>query len=163
VTARFTNRGIRLTAACTVALLAVVGGALAYYTTAGSGTGSASIGSPAELTIIASTPASGLLYPGSTHGEVDATISNPNPFPVRVNSLVLDGGGIVPEGAPGCDASVLHYTAQDDAGQGWDVPARVGATDGELDVQLTDAISMDSSAQNECQGASFTVHLQPGP
>jgi hypothetical protein len=162
VRARFTNRRIRLAAAFTVALLAVAGGALAYYASAGSGTGSASIGSPAELAITAGTPASGLLYPGST-GEVDAMISNPNTFPVRVNSLVLASGGIVPNGDPGCDASALHYTTQDNGGQGWDVPAKVGPTNGKLDVQLTDAISMDSSAANECQGETFTVHLQPGP
>ena len=46
---------------------------------------------------------------------------------------------------------------------GVDVPARVGTTDGSLDLQLARAISMDTSAANACQGATFTVSLATGP
>lgn len=158
----FRHTTVRLVAAFAVALVAA-GGALAYFTSAGSGSGSASVATPAELTISASTPATGLLYPGGT-GEVDATISNPNAFDVRVNSLVLGSAGIAADGShSGCDASVLHYTSQSNAGAGWDVPARVGTTDGTLDVELAGAISMDASAANACQGATFTVSLATGP
>jgi hypothetical protein len=144
-----------------VVMLVVAGGALAYYTAAGSGSGSATVGTPDVLTITASTPAAGLLYPGGT-GEVDLTISNPNAFPVRVNSLVLGGDGIGSDHA-GCDTSSLHYETQTNSGAGWDVPAGDGTTPGTLDVQLTDALSMDSDASNECQGATFTISLATGP
>jgi hypothetical protein len=159
---RLRSRKVKFAAALVVTLV-VAGGALAYYTSTGSGSGAASVGSPAELTITASTPVAGLLYPGAS-GEVDATISNPNTFSVRVNSLVLAGDGIAVDGGhSGCDTSALHYTTQDNGGAGWDVPARVGSTDGTLGVQLADAISMDTDAANECQGATFTVHLETGP
>jgi hypothetical protein len=160
---RVGNRKVRFAAAIVVALIAA-GGALAYYTSTGSGSGDASVvGSPADLTITAGTPATGLLYPGAS-GEVDATISNPNAFPVRVNSLVLASGGIAADaGHSGCDTSALHFTTQTNGGLGWDVPAKVGATDGSLDVQLADAISMDSDAANECQGATLSVYLATGP
>jgi len=115
------------------------------------------------LTITAGTPTSGLLYPGST-GEVDATISNPNTFPLRVNSLILDSAGIAADsGHSGCDTSALHYTTQTNGGSGWNVPGKVGSTDGTLAIQLSGAISMDSSAANECQGSTFTVYLKTGP
>jgi len=159
---RVRSRKVKLAVTIVVALI-VAGGALAYYTSTGAGSGSASVGSPAELTITASTPTSGLLYPGST-GEVDATISNPNTFTLRVNSLILDSAGIdADSGHSGCDTSALHYTTQTNGGSGWNVPAKVGSTEATLDVQLAGAISMDSSAVNECQGATFTVYLKTGP
>jgi hypothetical protein len=154
---------VRLVAALVVALVAA-GAALAYFTsTGGGGSGGAAVGAPAALTIAASTPAGGLLYPGGT-GEVDVTIANPNPFPVRVNSLVLGGAGISVDGThAGCDTSALRYTTQTNAGAGWTVPAKVGSVDGRLDLQLADAIGMDGSAANACQGATFTVSLATGP
>jgi hypothetical protein len=159
---RLRSTSVRLAVALVAALVAS-GGALAYFTTAGSGSGGASIGTPAELTITAGTPANGLLYPGGT-GEVDATISNPNSFQVRVNSLVLGGAGIAVDGShSGCDTSALHFTSQNNAGAGWTVPPKVGAVDGTLDVRLDGAISMDGSAANACQGATFTVSLATGP
>jgi hypothetical protein len=153
---------VRLAAACAVALTAT-GGAFAFYTSAGGGSGSASVGSPAALTITAGTPTGGLLYPGGS-GEMDATISNPNPFPVRVNSLVLGTDGItVDAGHSGCDTSALHYSTQTNGGAGWDVPAQTGGTDGSLDVGLVGAVTMDTSAADACQGAAFVVHLDAGP
>jgi hypothetical protein len=159
----FGSRKVKIGVA-TLAALVVAGGAMAYYTASGSGSGGATVGgSPAELTITASTPTTGLLYPGSS-GEVDATISNPNTFTVRVNSLVLAGAGIAADsGHSACDASALHYTTQTNSGSGWTIPARVGSTDGSLDIQLAGAISMDIDAANECQGANFSVYLATGP
>ncbi|HEY7602917.1 MAG TPA: hypothetical protein VH760_01560 [Gaiellaceae bacterium] len=143
--------------------LAVSGGAFAYFSSTGSGSSSASVASPDPLTISARTPAVGLLYPGGS-GEIDATISNPNPFPVRVSSLVLGSGGIgVDSGHSGCDTSAIHFTTQSNGGAGWDVPAKVGATDGSLDLDLGGAVSMDLSAANACQGATFTISLATGP
>jgi len=158
----FRSTTVRLAAAVTAAL-AVAGGAFAFYTSTGQGGGSASVASPDPLTITAQTPGSGLLYPGAS-GAVDATISNPNPFPVRVNSLVLGGSGISVDGPhSGCDTAALHYATQDNGGAGWDVPPRVGATNGTLDVALASAISMDTSAADACQGATFTISLATGP
>ncbi len=158
----FGSRKAKLAAAFVIALIAT-GGALAYYTAAGTGSGSASVGSPDPLTITAATPTNGLLYPGAS-GEVDVTISNPNDFPVRVNSLILDSGGIVVDsGHPGCDTTALHYTTQNNGGAGWSVPARVGVTNGALSLELSSAVSMDAGAANECQGATFTVYLKTGP
>jgi hypothetical protein len=156
------SRWVKAFGAAIVALV-VIGSALAYLGSTGSGSGSASVGSPEELTITAVTPTTGLLYPGGT-GDVDATISNPNTFSVRVNSLILGSGGISADNAhAGCDTSALHFTTQNNATAGWTIPAKVGATDGRLDVDLAGAISMDTDVVNECQGATFTVSLATGP
>ncbi len=153
---------VRLVAVSAVAL-AVSGGALAYYASPGSGGGNAAVATPEPLTIAARTPATSLLYPGGA-GEVDATISNPNAFAVRVNSLVLGAGGISPDGShASCDTSALSYSTQTNGGAGWLVPARVGSTNGSLDVQLPGAIAMAVSAANACQGATFGVALATGP
>jgi hypothetical protein len=156
------SRWAKTLAAAAVALV-VVGSALAYLGSTGSGSGDASVGSPDELTITAATPTTGFLYPGGT-GDVEATISNPNTFSVRVNSLILGSGGISADGAhAGCDTSALHFTTQNNGAAGWTIPAKAGSTDGSLDVDLVGAISMDTDAANGCQGATFAVSLATGP
>ena len=119
------RRRAKLLAALVVALV-VAAGAGAYFTATGSGSGSGSVGSPADLTIAALTPAAGLLYPGGT-GEVDLTISNPNTFPVRVNSLVLGTGGISADaGHSGCDTAALAFTTQTKRRRGLGRPRQGG-------------------------------------
>jgi hypothetical protein len=149
--------------AAAAAALTLSSGAVAYYSSAGHGSSSASVASPDPLSIAARTPTASLLYPGGS-AEVDATVSNPNPFAVRINLLVLGSGGIGVDSAhSGCDTSALHFTSQSHGSAGWEVPAKVGATDGSLDLELDGAISMDLSAANACQGASFTISLATGP
>ena len=164
MTRRFRNKNTLLAIiAAAAAALALSSGAIAYYSSAGSGSSSASVASPDPLSISAQTPATNLLYPGGS-GEVDATVSNPNPFPVRINSLVLGDAGIGVDSAHSdCDTSALHFASQSNGGAGWDVPGKVGAADGTLDLALAGAIGMDTSAANACQGATFTISLETGP
>jgi hypothetical protein len=145
-----------------VAVLVVAAVAFAFWTASGSGSGSAdSASSTQDLTLSGGTP-SAALYPGGD-ADVAVTISNPNAFPVHIDSLVLDTGGFgVDDNHNTCDTSTLGFTSQDNSGNGWDVPAKVGGTDGSLSVDLANAISMSGSADDACQGASFTVHLKPG-
>ena len=161
---RLRSRTARIAlAAAAVTALALAGGAFAYYTSTGSGSGTASVGTPEPLSITAQTPSSGLLYPGGS-GELDATVSNPNPISIRINSLVLGSGGISVDAAHSdCDTSAVHFVTQNNGGAGWDVPPKVGATNGTLDLALPGALSMDVSAADACQGAIFTISLETGP
>ena len=138
-----------------LALLAACTTASAFWLAAGSGSGSASsLPSPAPLTISGATP-SGLVLPtGAPTGDVRATITNANPFPVRIHALELDpaGGGGFSANAADC---ALSYVTQTNAGAGWTVPAG-----GSLDVTLTDALTMGTGAADTCQGQTFTVHLR---
>jgi hypothetical protein len=156
------RRLIKLTLPAVVALV-VAATALAFFTSGGSGTAAGDAASTAQaVTVSAGTPTA-QVYPGGS-GDVALTITNPNPFPVRVGSLSLDtsqgtNGFDKNSGHDACDLSALSYTTQSD---GWSIPAKVGSTDGSLDVDLTNAISLSTSAASACQGATFTVHLQTG-
>ena len=95
-------------------------------------------------------------------------MSNSNPSSVRIGSLTLDitqaalGFG-VDAGHSGCDTSALGFNTQTNAGVGWVVPAKTGATNGTLQVTLTAALSMSVDAANACQGADFSVFVSAGP
>lgn len=160
------RRWTRLLLVATVAAV-VAGGAFAYFTTTGSGSASAQVGTVSTVSITPATPTTSL-YPGGS-AEVAATFDNPNDTVAHVPSLVLDtsqgtNGFSVDSGHPGCDVSTLHFTAtpQDNGGSGWDVPAKAGGNDGVTPVMLADAVSMDGDAANACQGASFKVYLKAG-
>ena len=151
----------RVLAVVVVAALCVVAGAAAYFTTAGSGSGTAGIGSSRPVTIAAGSAPSALVYPGGD-GDVTVRISNPNLFAVHVGSLALDtsqGEGGFDASPSGCNVGdALAFTTQTNGGDGWDVPAN-----GTLDLDLSGSLHMTTDASNACQGASFTVYLGAGP
>jgi hypothetical protein len=138
--------------------LAGASGARAYFTHPSTGNGPASVATAAAVTIAPATPTAGL-YPGGS-ADVALTISNPNPFQVRVGSLVLDtsrgnGGFEVDAGHSGCSAPQLSFPANSGGGTGWYVPAN-----GSIELDLAAAISMGMGADDGCQGATFTVYLE---
>ena len=107
------------------------------------------------------------LYPGG-HATVVLQIDNPNDAAVHVRSLGLDAsqgtaGFAVDAVHSGCDLGALSLSNQTNDGIGWTVPARLGDTDGELDVALVDAVAMSPEADDACQGAAFVVYLVAGP
>ena len=160
------RRRLRKIALPLLVALVVTAAALAYWTTTGSGSSSADATSSTDpVTLSAGTPTAPLIPGGS--GDVKLTVSNPNPFPVHVGSIGLDssqGTSGFDTNQAGCAVSVLHFTGttQDNSGNGWNIPAASGGNDGTLAVDLPTAVSMDSSAANACQDASFTVYLQAG-
>jgi hypothetical protein len=146
-----------------IAVTAVVGlgiaGAAAYaaWSVNGSGSGTASAATAHGLTITAGSPTDAL-YPGAA-ADVAASVTNSNLFPVHVTSLGLDttqgqNGFAVDAGHSGCNLSSLSFTAATNGGSGWDIAANSGA-----DIDASGSISMGSSANDACQGATFTVYL----
>lgn len=137
--------------------VSAIGVAIAAWTTGGSGSGQASAGSAVSMTISAGTPSTSL-YPTAS-ADVAAVVSNPNPYKVHVSSIAL-GAISVDAGHSSCGTADVHVTSpQNNGGAGWDVPAKVGAVNGSLNVNLANAISMDDTANDSCQGATFTVAL----
>jgi hypothetical protein len=118
----------------------VIGVAIAAWTTGGSGSGQASAGTAASMTISAGTPSTNL-YPTAS-ADVAAAVT-------------VDGG----HSACNTGASVSVTSPQDNSGAGWDVPAKSGAVNGSLNLDLANAISMSNAANDSCQGATFTVAL----
>jgi hypothetical protein len=144
-----------------IAVLAIaataIGVAVAAWTTGGSGSGQATSASAVSMTISAGTPSTNL-YPTAS-ADVAAAISNPNPYLVHVSSISL-GTVTVDAGHSGCNLSSVTVTpSQNNSGAGWDVPAKVGTVNGSLSIHLANAISMDNTANDTCQGATFTVAL----
>jgi hypothetical protein len=76
----------RLVALSTVVVLAVAGAAIAYFTTTGSGTGPATVGTSSALTLHGSSAST--LYPG-TNSAVTFTADNPSGGKERVGTIHL--------------------------------------------------------------------------
>lgn len=151
---RFAKTRKKLTAVVALVVAgSVIGVAVAAWSTGGTGSGQAQAGSAASLTISAGTPSSNLYPLGSA--DVAASIGNAsNPFKVHVSSIAL-GSVTVDAGHSGCNTSSVSVTSpQTNGGAGWDV-----AAGGNLTVHLANAISMDNTANDSCQGATFTVAL----
>jgi hypothetical protein len=171
------RRGVKLLVGLAVALVALVAlaaacGALAYFTSTGGGSGHATAGTTAQVTISAGVTPTAKLYPGGS-GDVTVSIDNPNTIAVHLPTLELDmsqggGTGFAVDTAhvlTGCTAAsaALSYTTQTNGGSGFVVAAKVEGTDGSLSADLSNAISMGVSSANACQGATVTVYLKVDP
>lgn len=141
-------------------ILASAGVANAFWSSSGVGAGGGATGTALPVVLTPGSPAA-QLRPGGT-ADAKLTITNPNGFPVTIGSLVLDathgtGGFAVDSGHAACTPLSLGFTT---ATTGWTVPAKVGSTDGTLDVLLSDSVSMASGAPDACQGVQVSVYLQ---
>jgi hypothetical protein len=143
----------KVAAAVTLVALSAAGMVFAAWLTSGSGSGYAKAGTAQDLTTVgASASTSATLYPGAT-GDAVVRISNPNPFPVRVTSVSLNGtaADIAPDtGHPSCSPTGVSFT--DQTGLSIDVPAESAAT-----ATLTGSVSMSNASANGCQGATFEI------
>jgi hypothetical protein len=151
------KRFVRIAVTAVVGLSIAAAAAYAAWSVTGSGHGSASAATAQNLTLTAGTP-SGTLYPGAS-ADVDTSAANTNPFPVHVGNVALDttkgqNGFDVDAGHSGCNLSSLSFATATNGGNGWDIPANSST-----DIDATGSIAMDSSANDSCQGATFTVYL----
>jgi hypothetical protein len=149
-------------AALAIGIVGMSGVASAYWHSSGHGSGSGTTGTTQPVSVSPGTPLAAL-YPGGRTA-IALTVSNPNTSPVFVGSLLLDatrgsGGFAVDAGHAGCTVSSLSYTAQSNGGAGWTIPAQAGGVNGSLPITLAQGLSMALSADNACQGATFTIYL----
>lgn len=158
----------RRTGAVLVAIAIAAGlaaGAIAFWSASGSGSATTVLTDAQSLTFEPGIPTA-QLYPGDD-ASVAIVATNPNPYFVGIGSLVLDtddGEPFVADAAhSGCDVSVLSFITQENGGAGWQVPPRVGTTDGTLTIDMSSAMAMSAEAADACQGATFTVHLEARP
>ena len=142
-------------AATTAALLLVGGTAVAYWTSTGSGTDSASTGSTVALTVNQTSAVSGLT-PGGPGQDLAGDFDNPNSGPIRVGSVtariaaVTDADGAPITGCTTSDYEVLDAVATVNA----DVPSgqSVGAWSGP-------SIRMINTSENQDACKDATVVL----
>jgi hypothetical protein len=143
----------KIVAVCAAAVLTSVGGgvAFAYWTTTGSGTGSAATGTNSAITVVQTSVVGGL-EPGGAAQTLSGNFNNPNSSPVYVTDVVASIAGVTQAvGAVGsCDATdftlslatmpVGHEVAAGNAKDAWS-----GAT-----------IAFNNKATNQdgCKGAT---------
>ena len=122
----------------------------ALWSTNGIGTSTAKALSAQAITVNASS-ATADLYPGFTHGAVNFTITNPNPYPITISSVTP--GTITSSNQAACAASNITGAAV--SGLALVVPAN---STGSAEA-VSNVLSMASNAPDGCQGVSFTVAL----
>jgi hypothetical protein len=156
------SRRGRVLVVCAVVAMVFGGGgaAFAYFTSTGSGTGSATVGQAATWDVT-QTSTTGTIYPGSGASTIVFNVKNVSngdqsyaTSAVAVNS---SGGDITVNGTPvsGCQASWFNASVSNDAGAGTNIAAGGSAS-------VTVSVSMPSNAttnQDACEGQSPDVTL----
>lgn len=141
--------------ATVVALLVISGIAFAVWSANGTGSGNAKALTAATVTVNATTGAADL-YPGGS-GKVWFSLTNSNPYAVTLNSLTAASvtgvsGGI--GGSPACATTDLSLAALPISG-GWTEAANSTSAAQSVETLVT----MNSSAPDACQDATFTLSL----
>jgi hypothetical protein len=138
-----------------IAALAVTGVAVAYFTSEGSGTGTATIGSSSNVTLHGTV--TGSLYPGGS-STVSFTVDNPSPASELVNKIHL--ASITPDAGHGGCSTVITGGSPDftmpDVTANQNVPSGNGQA-----LTATGTLSMNETGVNQdaCQGATLTLNL----
>lgn len=149
------TRRVRLLIAPTLTLLVFAAGAGAYFRVSGSGSGTGPVSVTIQpVSIAASTATQSLVPTGAASGDVAATITNPDASRVHIGSLSLatsQGTGGFSANAATC---ALSFATQTNSGNGWTIPGS-----GQLTVDLTNSVTMGTSATSSCQGQTFAVYL----
>lgn len=148
MTAKHARRAAQSTVVVTAAAGAVVlvaGAAFAYWTVSGSGTGSATARNASGLVVASTATVSGL-YPTATLSGGSLSVANNNPFAVSISSSF----GSATTTAAGCTGTVVTFAVAAGA------PTSISANSS---VSIPFSASMSNSAENACQGASFTATL----
>jgi hypothetical protein len=137
------------TAAGVVTVGVAATAAFAYFTTTGSGDGSATVGTSSELTLHGTTDVA--LYPG-TDATVSFTVDNDSPGHQWVGTITLDSVSTDAAHA-GC---VMTDFTMDDVDASQDVPNGDGTVIGETGIleMANTAVSQDA-----CKDAPLTLHL----
>ncbi len=131
-------------------LLGLVGGAAwAFFTSTGTGSGTATVGSIQPVTLLAATGTpSSALQPGA-HADLTLTVKNPNSYPVSITGLTQNGAPTV-SGGTGCTAGNAGVTVPHQTG------LNVGVTPGTaVVVHIPNGAAMSTTSASGCQGASF--------
>ena len=130
----------------TAATLLVGGVAFAAWTSTGTGTGAVTGGNEVDLTVTQVEAVSGLFPTGSENFEI--TVTNNNPYAVKVTSLLKTGAGSANLGQ--CQVSFTELPSLNDFLAPAETP---GAS-----RTYTLTASMDENPAEACQGAVFS-HL----
>jgi hypothetical protein len=155
-----TRRRIAVVSVVVVGVLAVGGVAFAYFTSTGSGTGQATVGSAANWSVTAGAP-SGTMYPGAGSTTIVFTVQNAGTGNQKDNTdsvaVAHDGTGNVTShgtAVPGCLASWFTATIGTDNARGVDFAPGASNT-----VNVSVTMSDAAVSQDACQGVTPDITL----
>jgi hypothetical protein len=148
------RRSLVLLGAVVSLLIGLSGGAaFAYFTSSGSGSGVATVGTPSPVTVLDATgTVTNKLYPGGA-GDLLVTLDNPNSYAVAITSIV--GSGLV-TGSGGIGTCTNTGVSVTPGLTGLNISVASGSS---VDVVIPGAVSMDSMSDSGCQGATFDVPI----
>ena len=161
------NRRITAVVAAAVLGVSMAGGAYAYWTAGGTGSGSLQQVTTTRPMTVTQYMATGLT-PGGPAVELTGNVLNPNTFAVHVTSLKATITGVYPysSGVGSADATdtskpactVDDFTLIDAGVVIGDVPATVGATSGTAPFSgITIALKNTGANQDNCKSASALI------
>ncbi|MET3203660.1 hypothetical protein [Arthrobacter sp. UYEF13] len=147
------------TAAATVTLCLVtgVGGAYAYWVTVGAGSGAATNGTMATVTVealVAGDTPQTTLVPGGT-ADVAVRALNPNGHAVRVYAIRGNGAATADTSHPGCTTPGTGVTFVEPAAPL--APIITIPANSSVLITLPGAATMSTASLSGCQGATFSL------
>ena len=137
-----------------IAAVGVFSTGVAYAYWSATGNGNAAVGSLSAqpLSVAAVSTVVSDLYPGKTN-DVSFVVSNPNPYPVALNGATSTGSPTSSNEAACPGASNLTIATGPFTLSGT-VPAA-----GSLTVSIPALVTMKTSADNNCQGRTFSIPI----
>jgi hypothetical protein len=142
--------------AALAAALGAAGIAVAAWLSSGSGRPGVSAGTalaPTTGTVAGSAVTTGLLTPG-TSGTAIVTVTNPNPYTVKILTIAPNGAATAGGGVGTCATTGVSFSAQQ---PGVTLAAKASTT-----LTLPGAVAMSTASETGCQGATFTVPVTVG-
>jgi hypothetical protein len=147
--------GIAWLAAGAMALIAAVV-VFAAWSASGTGTGSALANTAQTVTVnaVALSNSAASLFPGGPAGNVYFTVTNPNPYPIKITNIAW--GTPVSANPAACPSSVISVDpGAPTSGFNMTIPASGTST-----VQQVNAVlDLSVNATDACQGNAFNVPM----
>ena len=152
---RFRTKKVAVVVIASALGLGIAGGALAYFTSSGSGTGHATVGTTTPFTVTPSNPTGPALLPGSGDDNIAYTVTNNDSGTENLSSTSVvvtdDGSGNVVNhltglGVPGC--LTTWFTATNNAPTYGEIAGNATVSGGSVDVTMQDVNAIQDACKN---------------
>jgi hypothetical protein len=152
---RFSKKALIATGTGAVVAMAIGGLALAYWTTSGNGSGSATTGTSSSFVVTTDAATGGPLSPGGPSESVTIHVNNPSTGHQQLSTVhvtVANSNGSAWTSVAGCSAA--DYAVTDPTFSAQDLAA--GAT---YDTSVTIAMNNLSSSQDGCKNVTVPLYV----